>query len=197
MINCAIDVSHHQGEIDWPALPSAIKCVMIKATQGASYVDPQFKRNFTGVVDAGLFAIPYHFLDNSDVHRQFMHFKSVVDLSPGMVVALDWETVSRSEKRPPTSVMEAIGESCKLVTGRNPLAYHGMYDLSSRKINEWPWWIPKYGPEPKPSIKWLFWQYTQQGKMTGVKGSVDRSMFWGSVAELNAWHERNVLPRGL
>jgi lysozyme len=72
-----------------------------------------------------------------------------------------------------------------------------MYDLSSRKINEWPWWIPKYGPEPKPSVKWLFWQYTQQGKMTGIKGAVDRSMFWGSVAELNAWHERNVMPRGL
>jgi GH25 family lysozyme M1 (1,4-beta-N-acetylmuramidase) len=42
MINCAIDVSHHQGEIDWSVLPSAIKCVMIKATQGSNHVDDHF-----------------------------------------------------------------------------------------------------------------------------------------------------------
>lgn len=197
MINCAIDVSHHQGEIDWSILPSAIKCVMIKATQGSKHVDDHFERNFIGAVDVGLLVIPYHFLDNSDIHKQFMNFKTVTKLAPGMVVALDWETVSLHERRPPVSMMEALGESCKLVTGRSPLAYHGMYDLSSRKINEWPWWIPKYGPEPKPSLKWLFWQYTQQGRMTGIRAPVDRSMFWGSVAELNAWHERNVMPRGL
>jgi lysozyme len=191
MINCAIDVSHHQGEIDWSVLPSAIKCVMIKATQGSNHVDDHFERNFAGAVDAGKLVIPYHFLDNSDIHKQFMNFKTVTHLAPGMVIALDWETVSLHERRPP------IGESCKMVTGRSPLAYHGMYDLSSRKINDWPWWIPKYGPEPKSSLKWLFWQYTQQGRMTGIRAPVDRSMFWGTDAELHEWFERNVLPRGL
>jgi hypothetical protein len=112
-----------------------------------------------------------------------MNFKSVTTFAPEWLSPSIGKQYRGHERRPPASVMEAIGESCKLVTGRSPLAYHGMYDLSSRKINEWPWWIPKYGPEPKPSLKWLFWQYTQQGRMTGIRAPVDRSMFWGTDAE--------------
>lgn len=195
MINCCIDISHANGSIKWSQVPADITCVMIKATQGATFVDPQFRANFEGAIDTGRLAIPYHFLDNSPVTRQFTNFRDFVDIMPGMVIAVDWETVSKTEKRPPVSTMENFGDMVASVTGRSPLAYHGIYDLSSRKVNGWPWWVPKYGPEPK-KIKWLFWQYTDKGTMAGVLRHVDRSHFVGTQVELNAWFERNVMPKG-
>lgn len=197
MINCAIDVSHHQGKIKWPQVPAIITCVMIKASQGSSYNDPKFLENREGASASGRFTIPYHFLDNSPVQKQFNNFSTFIDLSAADVVAIDWEALSKSEPHPPVAILEQFGDMCFKATGRSPLVYHGIYDLASPKVNKWPWWIPKYGPEPKSGMRWLFWQYTQQGKMVGINGAVDRSMFWGTDHELRDWFEHNRLPRGL
>lgn len=197
MISCAIDVSHHQGVIRWEQVPTVITCVMIKASQGASYNDPKFAENREGAQKTGRYIIPYHFLDNSPVQKQFNNFSSFVDLSAADVVSIDWEAVSKSEPHPPVTILEQFGDMCFNATGRFPLVYHGIYDLASPHVNKWPWWVPKYGPEPKPNVRWLFWQYTQQGVMKGIKGPVDRSLFRGTDAELRDWFGKNILPKGL
>ena len=62
-----IDVSHHNGAIDWPAVASAgIALAFIKATQGVAFVDPAFERNRSGAIKAGVLAVPYHFIDTAD-----------------------------------------------------------------------------------------------------------------------------------
>ena len=49
------DVSHYQGAINWPAVKSAgVGFAIAKATEGASYVDPQFKANWDGMKSAGV-----------------------------------------------------------------------------------------------------------------------------------------------
>lgn len=41
-----IDVSHYQKNIDWEKVAnSGVDFVYIKATEGATYVDPMFKKN--------------------------------------------------------------------------------------------------------------------------------------------------------
>ncbi len=79
-----VDVSHHNGAIDWPAVAGArIALAFIKATQGVGFIDPAFERNRDAAVTAGILAVPYHFLDTSDPDRQAEHFLAVADLSPG------------------------------------------------------------------------------------------------------------------
>jgi lysozyme len=197
VIRCAIDVSHHQGSIKWSQVPATITCVMIKASQGSSYNDPAFMANRDGAQDTGRRVIPYHFLDNSSIQKQFNNFSTFIDMSAGDVVAIDWEAVSKSEPHPPVTILEQFGDLCFSATGRSPLVYHSIYDLASPKINKWPWWIPKYGPEPRAGLRWLFWQFSSQGRMHGINSPVDLSMFWGSDAELRDWFEHNRLPRGL
>ena len=66
-----IDVSHHNGAIDWPAVAGAgIALAFIKATQGVGFVDPTFERNRNAAMAAGILAVPYHFLDTSDPDQQ-------------------------------------------------------------------------------------------------------------------------------
>jgi lysozyme len=44
-----IDVSHHQGQIDWDALAAHhVAFAYIKATEGETFNDPRFSRNWVG-----------------------------------------------------------------------------------------------------------------------------------------------------
>ena len=73
-----IDVSHHNGAIDWPAVAGAgIALVFVKATQGARFVDPTFERNRTAAAAAGVLVVPYHFIDGTDPEQQAEHFITI------------------------------------------------------------------------------------------------------------------------
>src|SRR5438128_304537 len=57
-----IDVSHHQGAIDWAVLPAqGVDFAYIKATEGGDHVDRLFARNWQAAADAGMKRGAYHF----------------------------------------------------------------------------------------------------------------------------------------
>lgn len=75
-----IDISHHQGEIDWELLRNAMieKCpirfILIKATEGTSIVDSRFKDNFTQAREYGFIRGAYHFWSNKSSARDQAYF---------------------------------------------------------------------------------------------------------------------------
>jgi lysozyme len=191
-----IDVSHWDGNIDWPAVKAAgIALVFIKATQGSDSHDPLFADNRKQALAAGLMVVPYHFLDSSPVQKQVANFRFVANPVPGMPAMIDWEVEPKSNIRAPISVMRTFGTVIGAIIKRAPLAYHGLYDLSSPTINAWPWMIPKYGPEPK-GPKWLFWQWTPKATVPGIATPVDKSKFAGDASELEVWYKSGTLPQG-
>ena len=63
-----IDISHHQGEIDWDELRDnglidkfPIRFIMIKATEGATKIDENFVDNFYQAREHGFTRGAYHF----------------------------------------------------------------------------------------------------------------------------------------
>ena len=57
-----IDVSHYQGTIDWAKVKaSGVQFAYIKATQGASFVDPKLAENVEGAasveIPIGLYSV--------------------------------------------------------------------------------------------------------------------------------------------
>ena len=57
-----IDVSHHQGKIDWPAVAvDGVGFAFIKATEGGDFVDPRFAENWKASAKAGIPRGAYHF----------------------------------------------------------------------------------------------------------------------------------------
>src|SRR5690242_5333217 len=72
-----LDVSHHQGTLSWPSIASGgVEFCFIKATEGTSFVDDKFERNWRGAQDAGLFRGAYHFgRVGSDPATQAVHFR--------------------------------------------------------------------------------------------------------------------------
>jgi lysozyme len=57
-----VDVSHHQGEIDWQQLKiENAKFAYIKASEGATFRDPKFVENWNGALKAGVVSGAYHY----------------------------------------------------------------------------------------------------------------------------------------
>ena len=57
-----IDVSSHQGDIDWDILSKkGIKFAFIKATEGSSFVDEKFNINYENAIKTNLKIGAYHF----------------------------------------------------------------------------------------------------------------------------------------
>lgn len=57
-----VDVSNHQGDIDWAALSaSGVAFAYIKATEGGDFQDRRFATNWSGAKAAGLPRGGYHF----------------------------------------------------------------------------------------------------------------------------------------
>src|SRR5437588_3546015 len=57
-----LDAFHHQGSVNWHfAAEGGISFAFAKATDGGTFVDPQFEANWLGMKDAGIFRSAYHF----------------------------------------------------------------------------------------------------------------------------------------
>ena len=210
-----VDVSHHNGAIDWPAVASAgIALAFIKATQGVGFVDPTFERNRNAAMAAGILAVPYHFLDTADPNEQAGHFLDVTDIAAAQPAMLDWETAAT------LSAVVAIGQAVADRSGRDPVAYYGFAQLGelSPDLSRWPLMLPAYPrgstpgnylslvqrpprlPPGRPSAwsggarPYDFHQYTPAGRVAGIATPVDRSVWVGTLADLKAWYATGALP---
>ncbi len=210
-----VDVSHHNGAIDWPAVAGAgIALAFIKATQGVGFVDPTFERNRNAAVAAGILAVPYHFLDTSDPDQQAGHFLDVTNIDSAQPAMLDWETAAT------LSAVVAIGRAVADRSGRDPVLYYGFAQLreASPDLSRWPLMLPEYPrgttpghyltlvqrpprlPPGRPSAwsggarPYDFYQYTPAGRVAGLATPVDRSVWVGTLADLKAWYATGALP---
>jgi lysozyme len=198
-----IDVSHHQGNIDWAAVKeTGIQCVMIKATQGVTK-DSRWEINRDGARRQGLLVIPYTFLTTAvSPTEQADFFIQTAGLGAGLPAALDWE----GDNAPGAGFVERIGLAVVEIIKRDPLGYWGIQppDTPTAVMKRWPPWIPRYGVNDgnpdmnhQPTGPWLFWQYTSNLEIDGIDTPVDASLFAGSEAELKAWCETGALPASL
>ncbi len=210
-----IDVSHHNGAIDWPAVASAgIALAFIKATQGAAFVDPTFERNRDGAIKAGVLAVPDHCSDTADADDQADHFLDVTALGDGQPAMIDWESAATAE------AVVALGLAVADCAKRDPLIYYGYSQLAQAgpELSRWPLMLPAYprgnmpgrystlvelAPRLPPgrASEWSgaarpydFHQYTPAGRVAGITGPVDRSVWIGTAADLLRWHATGALP---
>ena len=95
-----IDVSHHQGSIDWEAVArSGVAFAYIKATEGRDFIDQKFQEKWTGCAAAGVARGAYHFFAFcSSGDAQAQNFLAVIPPTPDAL--------------PPVADIEFVG-NCK------------------------------------------------------------------------------------
>lgn len=193
-----IDVSHHQGRIDWKevAKDRNIRFVYIKATQGTTIKDEYYDRNIKGARRQGLRCGSYHYLSSSTpVRKQFRHFLNTIrkhrqDLIP--MIDVEREGVRGWTRR---QVQDSVAMFASLVRknfGKKPLVYSQANFYNSHlvpRFNSYFLFLGRYSPA-RPAVKGTgrhnIWQFTEKGKIRGIHGHVDLDRFMSgtSVADI-------------
>ncbi|HCQ72672.1 MAG TPA: hypothetical protein DIT75_04645 [Rikenellaceae bacterium] len=199
-----IDISHHNADgIVWDSIYVLIdkrgrtirdhhlakdirpvSFVFIKATEGESMVDKDFKRNWRDAGMSGLRRGAYHFFRSSkDGKAQAdLFIKTVGDLRfKDLPPVLDIETIHRggSRKRLNEEALKWLN-TIERHYGKKPIVYAGASfakDYLSKEITDnYPLWIAHYEKE-KPAFEgWTWWQFTDRAVVKGVPGLVDLSV---------------------
>ncbi len=203
-----IDVSHHQGTVNWHAVAeSGVDFAFAKATEGLSFVDPQFASNWAGMKNAGILRGAYHFFrPMKSVAAQIENFlRTVGEIAPGDLSPVldleeapvpngdEWESIPPDERVPlALQWLQAVENQL----GRKPIVYVRRGFIAQElphadPLGQFPLWIAHYTSRPAPILptvwsNWTFWQHTDGGKVNGIGGHVDLDRFNGALEDLQA-----------
>jgi len=193
-----IDVSFYQEFVYWPSVKKMdeqdvkIGFVFIKATEGLSNTDKQFKRNWLLTKQAGITRGAYHFfIATKDGTQQAKNFIKNVKLQPGdLPPVLDIEQlygVSPQLMRQRITDWLRVTEAAYHV---KPIIYSNA-DFYNRNLgnafNKYPLWVAHYfeNNQPRVSRNWTFWQHNSGGKVNGITSLVDFNVFNGDTTAFN------------
>jgi lysozyme len=181
-----IDVSHHQGKIQWEEVAKEkIDFVYIKATEGATYIDPCFHYNIKGATDAGLLVGAYHYFRmTSGATEQFHNFKKALKgYNISLVPMIDVETSDGKSVKELQDSLNVFIRLLKEEYGCPPMIYGTQRSYNTYcapRYNNYHLYIGRYGPN-KPVIMgtgtYTIWQYTEKASVRGIPKPVDMCRF--------------------
>ncbi len=192
-----VDVSWHQGAIDWRTLASDdVAFAYIKATEGADHVDQRFAFNWREAGDAGLYRGAYHFFTLCQPGaRQASNFIAVVPRIDGALPpALDLEHMGPCREGPtmPDVIAEArvFLDRVEAHYGVRPIIYttREFHDAHLAELSGERFWIRSIATPPNFRQRdWIIWQHHNRGHRRGVEGPIDLNAFRGDAAALAAF----------
>lgn len=198
-----IDVSGHNTVNDWQQVSRAgIKFVFIKATEGASYTNPLFHKQFDGARAAGLKVGCYHFFrKNRDGVAQAAHFLATIGNRktelPLVVDVEDWDNDHSIDTKTThrrltdmVTTLERHGHSVMIYT--NGDGYRNYYKPLFKNHDLW---LSSFNePEKIKHYNHVIQQYSHWGSIDGIKGDVDLNIFVGNAWQWNAWLDQVKHP---
>jgi lysozyme len=205
-------VSHHQGVVDWAKVKAAgASFVYLKATEGATYVDPTFKTNWAATKAAGLPRGAYHFFraKTSTVEDQVKNFAAVLnsveagELAPVLDVEVpeQWEGID-VKKRTDMMIDFCDHLTKALVTHPEVIVYLSPSFADKTLANDprlakYTLWLAHYtaGTRPRvpaPWTTWRYWQYTETGTVDGINTKCDVNRLNGGESEFKTLIKKTV-----
>jgi lysozyme len=199
-----IDVSHHNAKINWDKLRNTrsgdvkIDFVYIKATEGATHLDKQFKRNWNEAKRVGMKRGAYHFYNPRVMSdRQVQNFIGQVRMEAGdMPPVLDLETHAG---RPDDIIIKGVRNWLTQIEkhyGVRPIIYVNEYFYKkyiAGNFDDYPLWLAGYSRDDISDLaldsQVLFWQHSEKGWADGIRGFVDYNVFlhegddWAALGE--------------
>ncbi len=192
-----VDVSWHQGAIDWRTLASDnVAFAYIKASEGGDHVDQRFAFNWRQAGDAGLYRGAYHFFTLCQPGaRQASNFIAVVPRVAGALPpALDLEHMGPCREGP--TMTDVIAEAHVFMDrveahyGVRPIIYttREFHDAHLAELTGERFWLRSIATPPNFRQRdWVIWQHHNRGHRRGVEGPIDLNAFRGDAAALRTF----------
>jgi lysozyme len=191
-----IDISHHQGTINWHKVAaSGVLGVIMKATEGSTYIDPLYFDNCKQAMKCGLPLASYHFLKHGAVKDQMSHYLLTVEPVDGERMVIDYEDEDCDIDDLLDAVHYLLADSHRLqvtVYGASKLTDDVNAALDIGMLKQTSLWVARYSTN-QPIIAtrvwptWTAWQYSDNGQIDGISEAVDLNQFNGSPENCIRW----------
>ena len=194
-----IDVSKHNGAVNWTSAATAIDFAIIRAGYGKTYVDPWFERHLAGAQAAGLRVGVYHYsyaLTVEDARAEARHLLSIINGRHfDMPLWFDMEDADGYKAKnnftfswPNISAItqafidtiRAAGYQCGVYASKS--WFEDYINVDADAI-----WLAQWASKPTYAGKFDVWQNSDSGTVPGVTGKVDTNVlyteFWKEQEE--------------
>lgn len=183
-----LDVSHHQGKIDWEKVSkSDVDFVIIRCGYGndlKSQDDKYFAQNVAGCekynIPYGIYIYSYA-LNVSDAKSEANHVLRLIKSTgakPTYPIYIDYEDLSQNGLTP-----KQLGNFATAFFNKTIAAGYkaGVYanlnwwtnKLTDSRFNQWTKWVAQYNSACSYTKPYQIWQSTSTGKVPGVNGNAD------------------------
>lgn len=190
-----IDVSEHQGVIDWETVAQYVDFAIIRIgyrgyTGGSLVMDNYYAYNIEQATANGI-PVGVYFYSQATTYEEGVEEANFVlnnlgDYGLAYPIVLDREDPMQEDARTnDMSVDEhtqaalgfldtiaASGHRTMMYTNR---MYYALY-LHLEEIYSYPIWYAQYADEPDWPYEFAIWQYTEGGSVPGIQGTVDMNI---------------------
>lgn len=192
-----VDVSAHQGAIDWEQVrASGIRFAMIRLgyrgyTNGGIYYDEYARDNLRSAREAGLDLGAYFYSQALTPEEAREEARLCLEVLDGMGLELpvvyDWEYVSqeaRTGSMDRQTLTDCALAFCETVEAAgyeamiyfNPSLAESLLDLEA--LTTYDWWLAMYSDRMTFPHAVDLWQYTATGTVPGIEGDVDVNLLF-------------------
>ncbi|MDE6363478.1 MAG: Ig-like domain-containing protein, partial [Lachnospiraceae bacterium] len=185
-----IDVSRHNGNIDWNAVKASgvdyviIRCGYRGSLTGALIEDQSFRTNIKGATAAGLKVGVYVFSQAVNEVEAVKEASLAVSLVKGYnltyPIFIDTESSGgRADKIDRATRTAVVNAFCQTVAsaGYKPGIYASKTwfedKLNMGAIGNYKIWLAQYSTTPTYKGRYDMWQYSSKGKISGISTKVD------------------------
>ena len=185
-----IDVSRHNGEINWNAVKASgvdyviIRCGYRGSSTGVLIQDQNFNKNIQGATAAGLKVGIYVFSQAVNEVEAVKEASLAVACAKGYnlryPIFIDTESSGgRADKIDKATRTAVVNAFCQTVANSGYKA--GIYAsktwfedrLNMGAIGNYRIWLAQYAAAPTYKGRYDMWQYSSKGKISGINGNVD------------------------
>lgn len=175
-----IDVSYHQGPIDWNAVKaSGIQFAFIRAGSFKSGTDAYYHANMKGAIAAGIpvgiYVYSYAVTPEMAANEGLFAVTVAKDYPVSLPIAYDIEDAYHRGMTP-DQLQALVNAFCNTVraAGYYPIVYSSKNWFETRiGAVSWDVWVAQYNTACSYSRPYAFWQCTSSGAVPGISGRVD------------------------
>ncbi len=183
-----IDISSYQADLNLVAVSNSIQGVIVKATEGTSYVNAYCDRHYRQAENANLLRGFYHFAGSGDPLAEAAFFyRNVPGYLHDGIPVLDWEGNQT------VAWVNSFVRQFRNLTGIWPWIYANPWRFNQGGVERnCARWVASYPEVSHPTFaqaaSWkcpdadgnvVAWQFCSDGRLSGYNANLDCSVYYG------------------
>lgn len=198
-----IDISHHDGEIDWREVKSwGADFVILRVGyrgyhSGKIRIDKRFHENIKGALAAGL-EVGVYFFAQAITEEEAMEearfvLQEIKDYKIALPVVYDPESILWDDARTDGVSKKQFTKNARVfcetvrAAGYKPMIYMNMiwqaFKLDLNELSEFDFWYAGYEKFPQTPYRFSFWQYSCMGIVDGINVPSKKNC----LVDMNIW----------